>query len=526
MTNDIRQYCQNCDKCNRCNTGTLERGPLQPITVPKKVWSLTSIDIIGPLPETSRGNKYIVAVTDHFTKYPFACALPQKTAELVANFLYECICLFGCMDSIISDQGREFVNSVMDHLSDRFGFKHRITSPYHPESNGQRERDNRTLKSCLTKVVNDKQDNWDLCLSGALFAYRTSKHSSTKITPFEAVFGTAAKLPVEDTQQINANVLGEASTAYIESNIESRKIMHSLIHSNIQAAKIKQKKYFDSKIKVPTYVKDDLVLIKNKSRINRMGSKLQPMWLGPYRVHSVLPKNRIRLLNVHSNLLLKNIYNTSLLKRYTSNKEVPKEKAPPAVSETSSRNSLASGLEADTNKLEVKIIASIPVLSLSNRKVIRDSLGIFESKIVSFGKLNFSKPKRVHRCLGDGNCFFRAVSFFLSGSEEYHAILRNHIVTHMTTHCNSQLQKYLNEATHTYINDSGINNLQVWATDAEILGCASMLKCDIIVYAKCGQSFSWLRYPASFSLDDLSHEVIPLENISGYHYNVVISTEK
>ena len=102
--------------------------------------------MIGPLRETSNDNKYIVAAIDHFSKFTESTAVPDKSAKSVANVLYSVICRLGCMDTLISDQGREFVNSIINNLMEYFQTDHRISSAYHPQTNDQWERDNRTLK--------------------------------------------------------------------------------------------------------------------------------------------------------------------------------------------------------------------------------------------------------------------------------------------------------------------------------------------------------------------------------------------
>ncbi len=156
MKKDVHQYVKDCEKCFVL-TPKISKGapPLSSIPVPGKVWSLVGIDMIGPLQETSNGNKYIVAATDHFSKWTEAAAVPDKSAKSVANFLYSIVCRHGCMETLISDQGREFVNSIIDCLMEHFQTDHCISSAYHPQTNGQRERDNRTLKESLSKLVND-----------------------------------------------------------------------------------------------------------------------------------------------------------------------------------------------------------------------------------------------------------------------------------------------------------------------------------------------------------------------------------
>ncbi len=94
---------------------------------------------------------------------------------------------------IITDQGKEFTNKIMDELTTELDIDHRITSAYHPQSNGQRERDNRTLKEVLSKMSNKDCNDWDEHIDSALFAHRTSVHASTKHTPFEVMFGRKGK---------------------------------------------------------------------------------------------------------------------------------------------------------------------------------------------------------------------------------------------------------------------------------------------------------------------------------------------
>lgn len=102
-----------------------------------------------------------------------------------------CCCCFryGCTKIIISDQGREFVNKINKRLFKKFKTEHRISSAYHPQTNGLVERYNQTLQRSLVKLVNNQQTDWDEYLDGVLFAYRTSVQKSTKITPFELMYG-------------------------------------------------------------------------------------------------------------------------------------------------------------------------------------------------------------------------------------------------------------------------------------------------------------------------------------------------
>lgn len=95
---------------------------------------------------------------------------------------------YGCTKIVISDQGREFVNKINENLFKKFQTEHRVSTAYHPQTNGLVERFNQTLQRSLVKLVNEQQNNWDDYIDGVLFAYRTSKQKSSKITPFELMY--------------------------------------------------------------------------------------------------------------------------------------------------------------------------------------------------------------------------------------------------------------------------------------------------------------------------------------------------
>ena len=102
--------------CRKFDKFTAE---LHPISVKPDVWDMIGVDLIGPLPVTPRGNKFIITVSCYFSKWPEAAALPDKTAEGVAEFLFKCFTRHGCCKVKITDQGREFVNQV-NRLFERY----------------------------------------------------------------------------------------------------------------------------------------------------------------------------------------------------------------------------------------------------------------------------------------------------------------------------------------------------------------------------------------------------------------------
>src|SRR6185295_9232744 len=194
MYDDIKEYIKTCDTCQRF--GKPERNePLHSIEVIQP-FERIGIDIVGPLPETANKNKYMVVAIEYLIKWVEVKALDKATAENVAKFVFEeIICKHGTPKIILTDQGSHFKNKMLDELCNKFGIKHRLSSPYHPQTNGLVERFNRTLVTMLAKT-NDIF-NWDLHIPSVLFVYRTAKHSTTKYTPFYLNYGCDPVLPIE-----------------------------------------------------------------------------------------------------------------------------------------------------------------------------------------------------------------------------------------------------------------------------------------------------------------------------------------
>ena len=146
--------------------------------------------------ETSRGNKHILVVMDHFTKWCEAFLTKDQKASTVANLLVSKVfSRFGPPLVLHSDQGSN-LKSALTHEICNMGITKTRTTAYHPSGDGQVERQNRTLQDMLSNYVSNRADNWDLWLDPVLFAYNTSKYESTGFVPYELVFGKLPRMPL------------------------------------------------------------------------------------------------------------------------------------------------------------------------------------------------------------------------------------------------------------------------------------------------------------------------------------------
>ena len=205
----------------------------------------------------------------------------------------------------------------MDRLEELTGFRHRVTSAYHPQANGLDERLNQTLKAALQKLVNDNHDDWDQLIDNVLFAYRTSKQDSTKYTPFFLMYGREAKLPIDvelmkqpENGQTNLEDLDEK----IAKLIDLQKRVHDRAYENIAKAQQRQKLQYDRKHNAGTNLKEgDKVLKQELRNEGRKGGKLDVQFTGPYRITKDLGKGRFALENMQG-VPLKKTFNCHRLK--------------------------------------------------------------------------------------------------------------------------------------------------------------------------------------------------------------------
>ena len=156
------------------------------------------MDILGSLPLTPRGNRYVLVVTDYFTKWTESYAIPDQSAETVAEMLVsEFICRFSVPRQLHSDQGTNCESRVMTEVCELLDIEKTRTTPLHPQSDEQVERYNCTLIEMLRGKLNDKQEDWDLQLPTCMMAYSSSVHESTGSTPNELMLRREIEVPFD-----------------------------------------------------------------------------------------------------------------------------------------------------------------------------------------------------------------------------------------------------------------------------------------------------------------------------------------
>ena len=186
---NVEEYCRACPECQRMAPRPSVRNPLIPMPLIEVPFDRLGLDIVGPLPRTSRGHRYILVMVDYATRYPEAVPLRAATAKAVARELMTLFSRVGIVREILTDQGSCFMSRVLKDLLSLLQIRHLRTSVYHPQTDGLVERFNKTLKTMLKKVMEVDGKNWDQLLPHVLFAIREVPQASTGFSPFELLYG-------------------------------------------------------------------------------------------------------------------------------------------------------------------------------------------------------------------------------------------------------------------------------------------------------------------------------------------------
>jgi len=309
---DVEKYCKNCDVCQKRSKVQPEaRAPLKSNNVGLPLEKV-GLDILGPLPMSYAGHKYVLGITDYFTKWVELYPMKDQTAQTIATiFVNEFISRYGLVRQIITDQGRQFESSLFQEICRILDIDKVRTSAFRPSSNGQIERINRTILDMLSKYVSVNQRDWDQYLPLLLLAYRSSVHESTNFTPHMMMFGRNALLPID--LLFGHQYEGEESCSqdsFVEKIQQRLRIAYDGARQHMLVASKRQKKGYDHRIRVFHYLVGDRVWLKSMKRTKGRSPKLQPRWEGPFIITKLISSlviqistGRNKLKNVHHNRL-------------------------------------------------------------------------------------------------------------------------------------------------------------------------------------------------------------------------------
>ena len=284
MKTVVQSYCQQCDTCNaRKPRRTASRAPLGQ-TITGGPMEKVAMDILGPLPTTDNGKKYILVICDEFTKWTEAVAIPNQEAQTVASaFITEFICRFGVPLQVHTDQGRNFESMLFKQVCELFHIHKTRTTSFRPQSNGTVERFNRTLTGMLASYCNEDQKVWDQYLPQVMMAYRATHHSTTSVTPNMMVLGRNTTMPSQAfIERPSDDTVDNDPENYVVHLQETLVKVHEVARKNLKKQAVYRKKYYDTKAKSRQLTQGQAVWLHDPARKPGVCTKLANRWKGPY----------------------------------------------------------------------------------------------------------------------------------------------------------------------------------------------------------------------------------------------------
>ena len=285
MKVDVENFVRQCESCQlNKKPQNKKAGKLQlfPATFPFEVLGM---DILGPFTVTDSGNKYVLVVVDRFTRWVEIFAMPDMTAQTVADiFMNQIICRYSVPRALLTDRGSNFLSKMFSRLCERLGTNRLVTSAYHPQTNGQTEKLNRFIAAALRAYTDpNTQGDWDKFLDSIAYAYRISEVMATGYSPFFLIFGREPTLPTSilygDKKEIAVDVRDYSMN-------QTRILRDAHKRANEIQAKYdrKKKEYYDRTHQDVKYFVGDLVnLFTPKKRLG-FSTKLITKNSGPYTV--------------------------------------------------------------------------------------------------------------------------------------------------------------------------------------------------------------------------------------------------
>ena len=324
MERAVKEYVGACPICAQNKfSSRAPMGLLQPLPVPHRPWSDISMDFVTGLPY-SEGNTTVLTVVDRFSKMAHFIALPKlpsakETADVMMNNVFR---LHGFPRDIVSDRGPQFISKFWKEFCHLLGATVSLTSGYHPQSNGQTERLNQELETCLRCLVSQNQASWSKHLTWVEYAHNTLPTSATGLSPFQCAYGYQPPL-FQETE-------GEVTVPSAHAMVRRCHRIWAAARRVLLRSATRMKSVADRQRRpAPCYRPGQKVWLATKDLpLHVMSRKLAPKFIGPFPVSNVVNPVSVRL-KLPRSLKVHPTFHVSKVKPLTESTLVPASKPPP-----------------------------------------------------------------------------------------------------------------------------------------------------------------------------------------------------
>ena len=279
---DVAEYVRTCHNCQRHKRDTNQRRPILGSTPEPETLELVTIDIMGPLKETTSNMKYILVMSDYATRYCVLRPLPDTSAATVGKvFFDEWICTLGAPISVSSDKGPAFVSEIMREICRMYGIEQKFSCPYVPRSHGIVERLQETVQQVLSFYLDKYREEWDRALQGIASCINSIPSSSTALSPNFLMFGREPRKTI-DTVLKPPPKARRSIREYLETFISDLENSRAIAQETSQKKRTQYAKSFNKRAQAVNFKVGDLVFMYIPKNRKGFSKSLSHNWHGPY----------------------------------------------------------------------------------------------------------------------------------------------------------------------------------------------------------------------------------------------------
>ena len=331
LRKSVRRYIGRCGHCQRSKPrATKLYGGMHPIPAPSRPWEQITMDLITALPTTTQGHDAMIVFVDRMTKM-IRCAPTTKklsaqgTAQLFKDTIFR---YHGLPEVIIADRDPRWNSMFWRSVFQSLQTKTRLSTAYHPHTDGQTERANRTIEEMMRSYVHPFGDDWDQHLCDVEFAYNNSEQKSTGQTPFYLLHGFHPRTPIDLYNPAVAEHM-PAADHFVKQILQG----HEAAKSAMEYASQQQKEQFDKKRTESPFKQNDWVYLSSKNcKFQGRTDKLTARFMGPYKIQTMSDDGLAATLRLPSTVRIHPTVHVNRLKAYKGDYDAsgaPKSASPP-----------------------------------------------------------------------------------------------------------------------------------------------------------------------------------------------------
>ena len=299
MTKDIKEFIESCKMCKTMKPAHLPKVLMRAYPETSKPFQRVCLDLIGPLPRTRTGKTFILVMVDVFTHYTELSPIADKSAQAVAKAIVnQLINRHGVVETLLTDKGREFQNSLLKDICKRLKINQTNVSAYHPSANGLVERMNLQVGNTLRTITEGYPQDWDQYLSHVQMALNTAIHGSVGDSPHFLLYGRDPKIAMATLFGIPSQ---PEDIEQMEDKLARMKVAYHVVKQNLKEAFKGYSARYNKTKRDRTLAIGDLVFRKGKLPIGP-NRKFKQRFVGPYRVMEKKPNGvsyKIKNLGTH-----------------------------------------------------------------------------------------------------------------------------------------------------------------------------------------------------------------------------------